>query len=338
MRPFRPWHAAVIPCVAMVSLSGCAGSATGSKDGASAAGPARSGSALPSDTAGGGRVVVTFTGTSPLNTGAVRQAADRMRKRAEHLVGAEIEERGDSIVVTGRAADRTRLEALGDTGELLFRPVLAVDVPSLPQPSGSPTPSQGRALTRGLGLRTDPSAVPSTGADASGAADAALQQRFTALDCSGKQNPVDREDREDRPQASVVACGDEDDATGRDSKYLLGPAALGGADVKSAKAEFDKNSSSGWLVQLDFTSAGSAKFADVTARLSAEQAPQNRFAIVLDGAVVSAPSVSQSITGGKAQISGSFDRRSAEQLAATLDTGALPVDLKVSEVSTLPAG
>ncbi|MHB9855497.1 SecDF P1 head subdomain-containing protein [Streptomyces krungchingensis] len=334
MRPFRPWHAAVIPCVAMVSLSGCAGSSTGPKDGASAAGPAHSGSALPSDTAGGGRVVVTFTGTSPLSADAVRRTADRMRKRARHLAGAEVEERGDAVVVTGRAADRTRLEALGDTGELLFRPVLAVDVAGPPQPSGSPTPSQGRALTRGLGLRTDPSAVPSAGADASGAADAALQKRFTALDCSGKQDPVDRQDR---PQDSVVACGDEDDATGRDSKYLLGPAALGGSDIKSAKAEFGKNAS-GWLVQLDFTSAGSAKFADVTGRLSANQSPQNQFAIVLDGTVMSAPYVNQSITGGKAEIAGSFDRHSAEQLAATLDTGALPVDLKVSEVTTLPAG
>ncbi|MEU1202160.1 hypothetical protein ABZ446_38905 [Streptomyces sp. NPDC005813] len=337
MRPFRPWHAAVIPCVAMVSLSGCAGSASGPKDGASAAGPTHSGSALPSDTAGGGRVVVTFTGASPLSADAVHQAADRMRKRAEHLTGAEVAERGDSIVVTGRAADKDRLEELGDTGELLFRPVLALDVAGGSQatPSPSPTASQGRALTRGLGLRTDPSAVPSAGADASGAADAALQQRFTALDCSGKQDPVDREDR---PQDSVVACADEDDATGRDSKYLLGPAVLEGTDVKSAKAEFDKNGAAGWLVQLDFTSAGSAKFANATGRLSTNQSPQNQFAIVLDGAVVSAPSVSQSITGGQAQIAGSFDRRSAEQLAATLNAGALPVDLKVSEVTTLPAG
>ncbi|WP_406707671.1 SecDF P1 head subdomain-containing protein, partial [Streptomyces griseiscabiei] len=83
-------------------------------------------------------------------------------------------------------------------------------------------------------------------------------------------------------------------------------------------------------------SAGAAKFTEVTGRLAQQASPQNQFAIVLDGTVISAPYVASAITGGEAQISGSFTRSEAEELAANLDTGALPVRLTVSSVTTLP--
>ncbi|MFE7839901.1 hypothetical protein ACFU53_28735 [Streptomyces sp. NPDC057474] len=47
--------------------------------------------------------------------------------------------------------------------------------------------------------------------------------------------------------------------------------------------------------------------------------------------------MNSAITGGEAQVSGSFTSLEAEELAANLDTGALPVHLKVSSVTTLPA-
>ncbi|MFM9456904.1 SecDF P1 head subdomain-containing protein [Streptomyces europaeiscabiei] len=137
------------------------------------------------------------------------------------------------------------------------------------------------------------------------------------------------------PAQPLTACGELQDAL---YTYDLGPVALPGTDVSDAEADIDQARGPGWFVTLDFTSAGSKKFADVTGRLARQTSPQNQFAIVLDGTVLSAPFVSTAITGGKAEISGSFTRQEAEELAANLDTGALPVRLTVSSVTTLPAG
>lgn len=132
---------------------------------------------------------------------------------------------------------------------------------------------------------------------------------------------------------AFTACGQGDKAL---TKYVLDQVAVPGTDVSDAKATYDKNQSAGWMVQLRFTATGAKRFADVTGRLAQQVQPQNEFAIVVDGTVLSAPSVNQAITGGEAQISGSFTQRSAQELAAQLDTGALPVRLKVSSVTRLP--
>ena len=56
--------------------------------------------------------------------------------------------------------------------------------------------------------------------------------------------------------------------------------------------------------------------------------PGNRFAIVLDGVVVSAPGVNEAIPGGQAQITGQFTQDEAQDLANVLKFGALPLDLR----------
>ena len=71
--------------------------------------------------------------------------------------------------------------------------------------------------------------------------------------------------------------------------------------------------------------------------LAAKPEPQNRFAIVLDGVVISAPSVSSAIPGGRAQIEGNFNQQSATELANVLKYGALPLAFDVSEVSNVSA-
>src|SRR5690606_8087273 len=59
------------------------------------------------------------------------------------------------------------------------------------------------------------------------------------------------------------------------------------------------------------------------------------FAIILDGEVLSAPNINEPILGGSAQISGNFTVESANQLAISLRSGALPVDLAVVEERTV---
>jgi preprotein translocase subunit SecD len=59
------------------------------------------------------------------------------------------------------------------------------------------------------------------------------------------------------------------------------------------------------------------------------------FAIVLDGKVLTAPTIREPITGGRGQISGSFSAGSANELAVLLRAGALPAPLTIVEERTV---
>ena len=125
-------------------------------------------------------------------------------------------------------------------------------------------------------------------------------------------------------------------------KYILGPAEVLGTDVKSASAALETNnqgvSTGGWEVQLNFTGDGKKKFGDTTRRLAALSDPENRFGIVLDGLVVSAPSLNNGpILGGQAQITGNFSQSEATSLANVLKYGALPLTFDAGSVEEVSA-
>ena len=84
------------------------------------------------------------------------------------------------------------------------------------------------------------------------------------------------------------------------------------------------------VVSLRFDSTGSRKFGDLTSKNVGK-----RFAIVLDGEVISAPVIREAITGGSGQISGNFTFESASDLAVLLRAGALPAPLKILEERTV---
>ncbi|MEU3254948.1 protein translocase subunit SecD [Streptomyces sp. NPDC006997] len=208
-------------------------------------------------------------------------------------------------------------------------------------PSGSAT-TQGRAVTDALKADPTPSDSASASASASpsatdeGAAsdaDTKVQQEYAALDCSKKAARTDAGDGA-KPDASTVGCGE---INGVWYKYLLGPAAVDGTEVDDASAVYDTQSGAGWKVQMDFSSSGAKKFADITGQLAQNQSPQNQFGIVLDGEVVSSPFVSQSISGGNAEISGSFTQDEAQNLANMLSYGALPLSFQEDSVTTVTA-
>ena len=52
-----------------------------------------------------------------------------------------------------------------------------------------------------------------------------------------------------------------------------------------------------WVVDLEFNAEGATSFEEATRALAAKGEPNNRFAIVLDGVVISAPSVDNPIPG-----------------------------------------
>ena len=133
------------------------------------------------------------------------------------------------------------------------------------------------------------------------------------------------------PNKPFITCAE--DGT---EKYILGPAELIGTDVSGATAGLETNSQgftgTAWQVNLSFSGDGTSKFAKVTSRLAAlkETDPtRNRFAIVLDNLVVSAPATNDVIAGGQAQITGNFTQATAQNLANQLKYGALPVSFRV---------
>ncbi|ANP56958.1 protein-export membrane protein SecD [Streptomyces griseochromogenes] len=218
--------------------------------------------------------------------------------------------------------------------------------------SASPTAtatSQGRAVTDGLKADATPSSSgspsgspspsgsssPSPSASSSGAGAEAgkLQAQYAALNCT-KPDQRAKAGTNAKPGEPTVACGEINKVW---YKYVLGPAAVDGTEVKKAQAVFDTQGASGWQVQMTFTSSGSKKFGDITGQLAKNQTPQNEFGIVLDGQVVSSPFVQNAITGGQAEISGRFTQQEAQSLANMLSYGALPLSFKEDTVTTVTA-
>jgi preprotein translocase subunit SecD len=100
---------------------------------------------------------------------------------------------------------------------------------------------------------------------------------------------------------------------------------IAGDKLTGAQQGFDPQDNQP-VVNIQFNGEGGQRFARMT-----QQNTGKLFAIILDGQVISAPRINEPILGGASQISGSFTVESASQLAIALNSGALPVDLKVVE-------
>lgn len=106
---------------------------------------------------------------------------------------------------------------------------------------------------------------------------------------------------------------------------------VSGESLKDSQADFDQNNMP--VVTTVFDASGARKFAKLTTEHVNE-----RFAIVLDGKVLSAPNIREPIPGGRGQISGGFTLQGAKDLAVLLRSGALPAPLTVIEERTVGAG
>ncbi len=104
---------------------------------------------------------------------------------------------------------------------------------------------------------------------------------------------------------------------------------LSGNEVKNAAAAVDTQRG-GWRINLTFDSKGSNDFFQITQALVGKP-----LAIVMDEFVLSAPVVQTAIQGGSAEITGTFSYNDAQELAALIRSGNLPVSLKLSEEQTL---
>ncbi|WP_300681719.1 protein translocase subunit SecD [Nocardioides sp.] len=136
----------------------------------------------------------------------------------------------------------------------------------------------------------------------------------------------------DDPNKPLLTC-DPDGTT----KYLLSPAIIEGTDLTGANFGIPQGDAN-YAVTLDFNKHGRGIFADATGAISTTG---QRFAIVLDGRVLSAPTASSRIAGS-AQITGDFTQTEAKSLATSLKYGSLPIafekDVSVEVVGPTLAG
>ncbi len=99
-------------------------------------------------------------------------------------------------------------------------------------------------------------------------------------------------------------------------KYVLGALIVDETDVEHAAAQPDAPPSSGWSVSANLTADGTAALATAT-----ESAVGSRIAIVVDGRIVSAPTVQVPITSGDVVVASGLTEREATSLASRLDPG-----------------
>ena len=325
------------------------------------------------DLRGGTTITLTAkntTGTGAVDPNSLQLAKTIIQSRVDSLgVGeSEVTTSGDNqIIVTVPNVQQDELVRLvGQTAVLRFRAVNAAEQIQPPEPTPSATgepssgataqpsgePSAGNSETakapspaasapksgNNAPMPALPTAPPVPLDQACMAPDGkgvppdqaldwqpteACQAAFAEFTCETKVTEV--------ADQGLFACNQE-----KTEKYLLGPTLIEGNQLTKAVAGIPQNNVN-WVVNLEFNPEGSAAFEKATRQISQQSEPQNRFAIVLDGVSISAPSVNEAIPGGRAEISGNFTQKSATELANVLKYGALPLAFDVSEVNNVSA-
>ena len=251
------------------------------------------------DLSGGVHIVLQAKGTpeSPLTPDSIDRLLVVLRSRIDQygIVEPIIQREGEDRVAIGLPGvedPEAALDLIGRTAVLQFRQVLG-ESPRVPlEPIRSNYDSDEQFK--------------------------AAQERWQrAKDEVGLYIEQMKEAVKDNPEMTV-ANSEEGGA------YLLGKQYVSGGDLTKAETTFDQFGKA--AVSLTFNAEGAKLFDEATAANINKQ-----IAIVLDGTVISAPVVQQRISGGEAQITGSFTTEEANRLAIMLRAGALPVSVEILE-------
>jgi preprotein translocase subunit SecD len=135
------------------------------------------------------------------------------------------------------------------------------------------------------------------------------------------------------PGSMLLPSVDRVDAEGRPVMELIQKRVMVSGDtLVDSQPSFDSRTSEP-VVTFRFDNLGARRFGEATRKNVG-----TRFAIVLDGQVISAPVIREAILGGSGQISGSFTAQTAGDLALLLRAGALPAPLTILEERTVGPG
>ncbi len=301
----------------------------------------------------------------------------RQRVDALGVAEPEITRQGNNILIQiPGVKDKDRALALvGQTAELQFRPVLSASA-AQPTDTGGGTGStdttgstttttgSGGSGEQGLGLGTgelaggvaappatlgdtgyetaqaDSTTTPTTApadatgttADTSGAtsAGAGLSPDVCTTGVPAEQtNPTGTAQLPECEKGQLVAV------------YTVGPVGLTGSALSTARATLNGQTGQ-WVVNPVFKggSDGIGLFNTAAAECyqRTSNCPTGQLAIVLDGRVISAPSIkTASFQADQIEISGTFTERTAKDLATSLKYGALPVELEQQQAQIVSA-
>lgn len=176
-------------------------------------------------------------------------------------------------------------------------------------------------------------------------AEARLKSEYPQLECkvSYKWRDAFAYISFDRPENwndstldSLCSCGKvtfrkgTDTVTDPDGNTVpAGEIVLDNNDIAAAHMELMlSDNGQEYAVDVTLFIAGSNKLAAATNELAGTATP---LSIWLDNEIISAPTVNNAITDGKAVITGNFTESSAMELAAAINSGALPCGLKIIE-------
>ncbi|MFE7844866.1 protein translocase subunit SecD [Microbacterium sp. NPDC057407] len=285
---------------------------------------------LALDLQGGTQIVLeaqTEDGAAPSEE-QMTQAVTIIRQRVDASGVGEADvttQAGNQIVVQipGQADEETR-NRIEASAQLQLRAVLYTGDPatSFVGEDGNETPYPTPDPT----LQATPTAEPTNGSDLNWVTPA-LQAEFLAYDCADSAN-----DPANAPTDEPLITCDADGTT----KYILGPVELDGSSIDDATFGMQQNNGL-WAVNLRFDDEGTTIFGEISQRLYGADPPLNQFAFVLDGYVLSAPSMNAVILGGDPSITGSFTQESAKVLADQLKYGALPLSFTVESSNSISA-
>jgi preprotein translocase subunit SecD len=267
---------------------------------------------------------------------------------------AQVVQQGNDIInisVPGQSAQAV-VSKVSRTAELQFRQVLLIAPNTAPATTPTTSPSSSAKASPSSSAKASPSpsasATPSpkatsatsTWQQAQGDASlvgAPVKAQFDKLNCANpnwQQEVGYTRGQYDNPHIQIVSC---DSAH---NKFVLDQAHVVGSMIGSASATPETNNANAWQVNLNFKGDGSKAFGDLTTTMydkyGTSGSPLDDLAVVLDGNVVSFPSINQGpITGGSAQITGSFSQNAASTLANQLSYGALPLSFHQQSVQSV---
>lgn len=233
------------------------------------------------------------------------------------------------------ATDEATDESTGGTGGSSGTPLVTEDGGSTEEPATEEPATEEPATEE------PPAVDPDNPSDRARITDE-VRAEFDALNCLDPASLTGGQNGD--PDGVLVTCSGDGTA-----KYLLGPVEIAGTQIDTASSGLRQLANGGttneWVVNIEFAGDGVQAFTDATTRLAGyytssllgEDVPPNMFAMVLDGLVISSPTVETVIPDGRAEISGAFDRESSATLANQLNFGALPLDFVVQSQSEISA-